>query len=115
MIDGRNLFEIFETITSGTSTPGFAQLPNSNTFLVDTPGAHDSNADAEYPNQTIIYNMIRHARTVKLILAFQFADIDDQRGKNLLAMATLVYRMFKHGSILNDLSKLIIPILSNNS
>ena len=82
--------------------------------MVDTPGAADSNPEDEYPNQTAIHTLLRHSKTIKVILALSFADIIDSRGANLLQMTTQLARFFKNDAILNDEDRrFIIPVCTN--
>jgi hypothetical protein len=117
-IDGRTLFEMSPNLESKTRCPDYHYVAGSEDwFIADTAGAQDNDCEKEYANQTIIYHMMKNAKSFKVVLAFNFSELVAGRGKNFLEMVTQAYRFFNKTvfliEYLDELEDLIIPLITN--
>lgn len=79
-----------------TQVPGFYPL-NDDVFLVDAPGFGDSNTYLEFPNQTLIHEVIKNANKVVICVVLKGSNIDSQRGSGYLGLMTSVLRLMTPG------------------
>ena len=90
--DGRAMFKIGHDMTSCTFLPGFYPI-DEETYLVDCPGLGDSNEYLEFPNQTQVHQIIKHASQVLVVVMIKGASLDADRSKGLLRLITSLLRM----------------------
>ena len=87
------MFYIGDGLLAGTKIPGFYPLEtDKDHFFVDAPGAGDANAADEFPNMTIVHDIISHAKAVTIVFVFTSSDLEANRGENFLRLSTALYR-----------------------
>lgn len=75
MLEGRHMFQIGHSTKSCTQIPGYYPLSDS-LYLVDAPGFGDSNIFLEFPNLTLIHEVIKHANKVTICVVLKGSTID---------------------------------------
>ena len=86
------MFQISDKATSCTQVPGVWPL-NDDAMLVDCPGFGDSNETLEFPNQTLIHQVVRKAKVVIVCIILKGATLDSGRGSAYISIMTAVSRM----------------------
>lgn len=113
VIDGRQMFEIGHTSTSCTDIPGYFPLDDKQSvYLVDAAGFGDSNVYAEFPNQTLVHEVVKNARRVIFCLVIRASTVDSARGSQYLQMMTSVMRMLSAKGI-ERCDRFVLPIINN--
>lgn len=105
------LFKSSSGSISCTQVPNFEQLPGKDIYLCDTPGFGDSNIDLEFPNQTLIHEVVKHANRVVICIVLRGSSIESQRGASYLAIMTSILRMLSKDGV-NASKAFIVPLIN---
>lgn len=74
--EGRHVFQIGHQLQSCTKDPGFYPLDEEATvFMADAPGFGDSDIFSEIPNITLIYEILKVASHVTLVLNMRASSL----------------------------------------
>ena len=111
MYGGRHMFKIGDTSSSCTVMPGFYPF-DSSTYLVDCPGLGDSNPHLEFPNQTLVHNVIKHANKVMFLIVLRGADLESERQKVFLRLVATITRMLSDSGVA-ACDAFIRPVINN--
>jgi hypothetical protein len=77
---------------------------------VDCAGFDDSKPTNEYPNQALLAQMIRKARSVQIVLAVTADSLTADRGKLFFKLLTTISRLVSAEGA-DNLDKFLVPLL----
>ena len=107
----RQMFEIGHGALSCTSLPGYFPL-GFDIYLVDCPGLGDSDKYAEYPNQTLVREIIKNAAEVIVAVVIKGASLEAARSEGLLRLMTSVLRMLTPEKGVRSSRAFIVPLIN---
>lgn len=110
--NGREVFTIGHEAISCTSTPSFYPCKeDKDTYFVDCPGFGDTDPYKEFPNMTLIHEIIKHANKVTICMVVKGACLDINRGSAFLQVLTSIMRILSDSG-LDQSSALILPLIN---
>lgn len=104
------MFGIGHSATSCTATPSYYPL-SEDMYLVDCPGFGDSDTYKEFPNLTLVHQVIKYARSLIICFVVKTSTIEASAGSDYLKVMTAIYRVLSQEGV--DNSKLFLQPLIN--
>lgn len=107
------MFDISDKSMSCTQVPGYYPLDSKEQiFLVDCPGFGDSNQFAEFPNQTLVHELIMNSRSTHICVVVRGTTIEAARGDRFLKVITSILRFLSPNGVQNC-TKLVTMLVNN--
>lgn len=78
-------------------------------WFVDCPGFSDNEVDKEFPNRAAVQQIIRNARTVRILFIMNYNEMICRKGQYVLEAITTMSRLFKEEGLKK---KVIIPLVN---